>query len=604
MPFARGIHMPHDRRTFLVAGGLGFFGLNLADAAAYAAGDRPPRGRRRAKSTILIWLSGGASHIDTWDMKPDAPAEYRGPFRPVATSAPGIALCEHLPHLARQAHHLADRPLARRPRPRHRRPPRRLLLQPHRPRPGPHLPPAAQRPHAVPDRLAVDGVGRRAQAAAAPVPAVGHHAAAQGRARPSTPGPGQFAARLGIEYDPVFVDGTRERPLDFTVPGPEPARRRLRPSGCVDRRGLLRALDDARRLAEHDLAAARLRQAPAARRSRCWRRGRRRRRSTCAREPEAVRANVRPGHQRHVDAAGPAAGRGRACRSSPSSGRATRSSTRLCKSGGGWDTHGNNFNCLKDRLLPEFDRPFAALLDDLHQRGLLDDDARPGHQRDGPQAEDRRPALRRRERRRPRPLDGVHVGAARRRRHPRRPGLRHQRQAAPSTPPTTRSRPEHIARTVFHAMGIDDLHGHRPRGPAVPPDGRRPAAHRAVLRRVAGDDFRGTVMHDDTQSGGRCSRHGQPAGVPPRRRARRLGRWAWPTSSACRPRRRGRAVVAQVDHRPVAVGRAEPHGDVRPQARRPERVPRRVPADPDQRPRHRRSASTCPGWPGWPTSSP
>ncbi|MFN0055281.1 MAG: DUF1501 domain-containing protein, partial [Planctomycetales bacterium] len=45
----------------------------------------------------------------------------------------------------------------------------------------------------------------------------------------------------------------------------------------------------------------------------------------------------------------------------------------LCKSGGGWDTHGNNFNCLRDRLLPEFDRPFAALLDDLSQRGLLDE---------------------------------------------------------------------------------------------------------------------------------------------------------------------------------------------------------------------------------------
>ncbi len=45
----------------------------------------------------------------------------------------------------------------------------------------------------------------------------------------------------------------------------------------------------------------------------------------------------------------------------------------LCKSGGGWDTHGNNFNCLKDRLLPEFDRPFAALLDDLHERGMLDE---------------------------------------------------------------------------------------------------------------------------------------------------------------------------------------------------------------------------------------
>src|SRR5439155_10634985 len=44
----------------------------------------------------------------------------------------------------------------------------------------------------------------------------------------------------------------------------------------------------------------------------------------------------------------------------------------LCKSGGGWDTHGNNFNCLKQHLLPEFDQCFAALIEDLHERGLLD----------------------------------------------------------------------------------------------------------------------------------------------------------------------------------------------------------------------------------------
>jgi hypothetical protein len=107
MRFALGGHYPVDRRTFLVAGGLGFFGKNLATAAAYAA-DRTPRARRKvAKSAIMIWLSGGASHIDTWDMKPLAPAEYRGPMRPIATSASGIMLCEHLPHVARQAHHLA-----------------------------------------------------------------------------------------------------------------------------------------------------------------------------------------------------------------------------------------------------------------------------------------------------------------------------------------------------------------------------------------------------------------------------------------------------------------------------------------------------------------
>src|SRR5437763_691749 len=87
-----------DRRAFLVASTLGLAGLSRADANP---------GRRIAKSTILIWLSGGASHIDTWDMKPTAVAEYRGPFRPIATRTPGMVLCEHLPHLAQQTHHLA-----------------------------------------------------------------------------------------------------------------------------------------------------------------------------------------------------------------------------------------------------------------------------------------------------------------------------------------------------------------------------------------------------------------------------------------------------------------------------------------------------------------
>ena len=91
------------RRTFLVAGGVGFCGMHLPSLVPAAE----PTRRKPAKSCILLWLSGGASHIDTWDMKPDAVAEYRGPFRPQATSAPGLLLCEHLPHLARQAHHLA-----------------------------------------------------------------------------------------------------------------------------------------------------------------------------------------------------------------------------------------------------------------------------------------------------------------------------------------------------------------------------------------------------------------------------------------------------------------------------------------------------------------
>src|SRR5438105_313029 len=100
-----------DRRTFLVAGGVGFCGFDILGllgrsslAAQSPARVNMPRGKP-ARSTILIWLSGGVSHIDTWDLKPHAPAEYRGPFQPIATSAPGIHFCEHLPHLAGQAHH-------------------------------------------------------------------------------------------------------------------------------------------------------------------------------------------------------------------------------------------------------------------------------------------------------------------------------------------------------------------------------------------------------------------------------------------------------------------------------------------------------------------
>lgn len=78
----------------------------MGGLTAQYANARPATGGR-AKSTILFFLSGGASHVDMWDMKPDAPLEYRGPFQPIATSAPDVRLCEHLPLLARQAHHLA-----------------------------------------------------------------------------------------------------------------------------------------------------------------------------------------------------------------------------------------------------------------------------------------------------------------------------------------------------------------------------------------------------------------------------------------------------------------------------------------------------------------
>jgi hypothetical protein len=88
----------------LQAGLAGFAGLALADALRLQAAS----GRRRdPRAVILFWLSGGPSQIDTWDPKPDAPAEIRGPYRTIPTSVPGIRVCEHLPLQARLMHRLS-----------------------------------------------------------------------------------------------------------------------------------------------------------------------------------------------------------------------------------------------------------------------------------------------------------------------------------------------------------------------------------------------------------------------------------------------------------------------------------------------------------------
>lgn len=82
-------------------GTLGALGVSLPDLLRSRARGAPGKGT--ARSVILIWLWGGPSHLDTFDMKPDAPLEYRGPYRPIATNVPGIEISELLPKLAAQA---------------------------------------------------------------------------------------------------------------------------------------------------------------------------------------------------------------------------------------------------------------------------------------------------------------------------------------------------------------------------------------------------------------------------------------------------------------------------------------------------------------------
>lgn len=93
---------PHSptRREAIRAGGVGLLGLAMADVAAWrslAAAPAP------AKRVIFIFLTGGPSQHDTFDMKPDGPAEFKGEFNPIATRTPGIQICEHLPRLAQRS---------------------------------------------------------------------------------------------------------------------------------------------------------------------------------------------------------------------------------------------------------------------------------------------------------------------------------------------------------------------------------------------------------------------------------------------------------------------------------------------------------------------
>lgn len=85
---------PPSRRHFLRAGALGVAGVTLADLLRQQA---QAGNTSRPKSVIYIVLNGGPSHIDMWDMKPDSPKEYRGPFKPMATRLPGVQICEHMP---------------------------------------------------------------------------------------------------------------------------------------------------------------------------------------------------------------------------------------------------------------------------------------------------------------------------------------------------------------------------------------------------------------------------------------------------------------------------------------------------------------------------
>jgi hypothetical protein len=364
------LHHP-NRRTMLVASATGLAGLPLSSNSVVAEDAGSTTFGGKAKSTILFFLCGGASHIDTWDMKPGAPAEYRGPFTPIATSAPGVTLCEHLPLLARQAHRLTVVNSIN----------GRVNTNDHHA--GYYYNLTGHEPDSSFSTLGNDRTPYPDD-----WPYMGSVAAAKRPRHPTLPNaitlphmpsrkpytrPGQFAARLGVEYDPLYLEGRRETPLSFTAPSLQ-LQAGLDAARLKRRRELLDAVDDARRAFDRAAQVG------------IWTRQQQRAfslltsGSTSAAfdvtaEPESVRQ--RYGEtvngmslllaRRLVESGVPFVtvfwlGDG-----------VDSPLAKKCKSAGSWDTHGSNFECLSDHLLPEFDRCFSALVEDLFERGLLDE---------------------------------------------------------------------------------------------------------------------------------------------------------------------------------------------------------------------------------------
>ncbi len=301
-------------------------------------------------------------------MKPDAPLEYRGPFQSIATSAPGIRLCEHLPMLAQQAHHLAIVPsVGSSVSTNDHHAGYYYNLTGHVPDPTFLSLGNDRRPY--PDDWPFMGtvVGQRvAQHPDFPNAITLPHMPSKA---PYTR-PGQFAARLGIQYDPLYVQGSNELPLEFHSPS-------LVLSGDVSadqlksRTELLSKLNSARRSFEATASPS------------GWKKQQERTmnlllssKASTAFDLSSESTHTKDRYGSTVNAMSLLLARRLAEIGVPFITVFWKENEAIadrCKSEGAWDTHGNNFGCLKEHLLPEFDRAFSALLEDLHQRGMLDE---------------------------------------------------------------------------------------------------------------------------------------------------------------------------------------------------------------------------------------
>ena len=366
---------PVGRRTVLQAGAAGLLGVSTLDIAACraraaASGAEVPEPR----SVIFLFLTGGASQHDTFDMKPDGPADFKGEFNPIATRTPGVQICEHMPMLAERSDKWALVRSLTHANNGHGQATYLMLTG----RSG--VPPTfrANKPQSVdhPSIAALVGsatTGRNGLPASAVLPEKLYH---------SNSGiySGQFAGMLGIEHEPWFIEATDKPHAYHSYSGAfpeylfdlhkgEPSDKRdwrfevpnmtspvdVAPGRFDDRLALLRNVDGGPVAAESGYARLR----------------------TAALDMLAdprVRAavDVRSADPRVLERYG-----------DNSFGWSLLMARRLVEAGvnmvqvnmgnfGSWDLHGNNFPCLKNYLFPPTDRAVSALLDDLEESGLLE----------------------------------------------------------------------------------------------------------------------------------------------------------------------------------------------------------------------------------------
>jgi hypothetical protein len=337
----------------LRAGGLSIFGFGLGDllAGVPSQSDGALRSFGRAKACIVLFMWGGPSQLDTWDPKPDAPDEVRGEFRSISTRIAGVRISEHFPRLAQQADKYAIIRSMTHDDPAHLSSVHHILTGRHAPKVKSDADPPSRKdsPH-IGSVLAHLGPSTRVLPSFVTVPWLVFHPAA-----PGGMAPGQNAGWLGQSCDPLVVTGDPNL-ATFRVAGlslsPEVTMRRFEA-----RKQLLGQLDDMKSASAgySTFQQRALSLVTSARAARAF---------ELDHEPLAVRD--RYGRNIH--------------------GQCLLLARRLIEAGvrlvqvnwhqdhrNFWDTHGDNFKRLKRDLMPPADQGFSALLEDLAQRGMLDE---------------------------------------------------------------------------------------------------------------------------------------------------------------------------------------------------------------------------------------